>query len=501
MRPNPSQTRKSSTKPLKVPPAPNEPCGRAVWQWPKQAGLIVAFLAVVAVAAILLKGARSIAGYDTTYAVAWARDLTGGHGLSMPPDAPTPHPLSIVLGVAALLGGNHARAALVLLSTMAMVCAALLAGALATRLGRASRPWPAYLAAGAAAVTLCRPELVYLARTASMDWVYVALVLGGLLLATQARPAAASGLVAVAALHRPEAWVLALTLALPHARHAHTRAATATALVVAAGPPLVWVGLGTLFGNPLGALTTSQHNAAAFHRDTGPWVAISGLPGQVAAGIGWPAMLLGTAAVAVLARSWWRKDATRPVLVAVAVAAAAPVASGFLGTAILARYVLLLDVLLVTAAVALPVRMATRQHQLTRQIGAAAVCVALTAATLAAVPAFADLGRTSTAQRQVENQLQAILTTKNLCQPLWVPAHGHIPLVALITGRPLNAVNTLPPQPPPFGTVLHPISPDVAADSGYAPEQDLNDALAIPDDYSLAADNSLWAIYTRCPTK
>ncbi len=271
--------------------------------------------------------------------------------------------------------------------------------------------------------------------------------------------------------------------------------------MVAAGPPLVWVGLGALFGNPLVALTTSQNNAAAFHRDTGPWAAITGLPGQVATGIGWPAAVLGTVAVAVLARSWCRQDATRPVLVAIGVAAAAPVASGMLGTAILARYVLLLDVLLVTAAVALPVRMATGRRRPARRVGAAAIGVALAAATLTQAPDFADLGRTSTAQRQVENQLHTILATKGLCQPLWVPAHGHIPLVALITGQPLRAVNTLPPQPPTFGTVVHPISPDVVADSGYAPEQNINDALAVPDDYTLAADNKLWAIYTRCPPK
>jgi hypothetical protein len=463
--------------------------------------LVVTAVGGAAVAAIVLTGARGVAGYDTTYGLAWARDLISGHGLTGPPDAPTPHPLSIVLGVAALLGGDHARAVLVLLSTTAMVCAALLAGALAASLGGSSKPRPLYLAVAALALTLLRPELVYLARTASMDWVYVALVLGGLLLAARARLAAASGLVGLAALHRPEAWVLALALAVVHARRARTRAATATALVVAAGPPLVWVGLGALFGNPLIALTTSQHNAAAFHRPTGPWTAVRGLPGQVAAGVGWPAALLGTVAVVVLARTWWHQDATRPVLVAIAVGAAAPVASGLLGTPVLARYVLLLDVLLVTAAIALPLRMATGRRQLEfgRRIGAAGICLALATATLAAAPAFADLGQTSTAQRQVENQLQAILSTKNLCQPLWVPAHGHIPLVALITGQPLRAVNTLPPQPPPSGTVIHPISPDVGSDSGYAPEQDLNDALAIPDDYTLAADNNLWAIYTRCP--
>ena len=71
--------------------------------------LIAAAVAVAALAAIVLTGARGVAGYDHTYAVAWARDLTSGHGLTTPPDAPTPHPLSILLGAVALLAGGRAR--------------------------------------------------------------------------------------------------------------------------------------------------------------------------------------------------------------------------------------------------------------------------------------------------------------------------------------------------------------------------------------------------------
>jgi hypothetical protein len=500
VRTNPSLTRQRDTTHLNQPSPAKGPSAGWARRRPRRAAWIVAVLAVAAVGAITLTGARGVAGYDTTYGLAWARDLIGGHGFTMPPDAPTPHPLSIILGAAALLGGDHARAGLVVLSAAALVCSTLLAGALAATLGGAPRARIAYAAIAAAALTVSRPALIYLARTASMDWVYVALVLGGVLLAAHAHRAAASGLVGLAALHRPEAWVLAVILAITHARHTRSRAATTLAVVVAAGPPLVWVGMGALFGNPFLALSVSQQNAATFHRVTGPWAAVTGLPGQVAAGIGWPATIIGAVSVGVLARSWWRQQGTRPALLAIGVAVAAPLASGLLGTAILARYVLLLDVLLVAATIALPVRMWTGRRQLAGRLGAAGVCVALAAAILGQAPAFADLARISTAQRQVDNQLHAILATKNLCRPLWVPAHGHIPLVALITGQPLSTVNTLPPAPPPSGTVVHPITPDVAADSGYAPPQSVNDALAIPDDYTLTADNSLWAIYTRCPS-
>ncbi len=167
---------------------------------------LAAPVAIVAGAVLL----RLIAGvgfvnYDTLYALAWGGQISRGSTPAYSvPIAPTPHPLIEILGVVlAPLGPKTIVAVTVALAFLALTACAWVIYALGSRwFGR-----PAGVLAALLFITRL-PVLSYGVR-AYVDIPYLLLVLGALLIESR-RPRAGApvlGLLALAGLLRPEAWV------------------------------------------------------------------------------------------------------------------------------------------------------------------------------------------------------------------------------------------------------------------------------------------------------
>src|SRR3954451_8702512 len=143
--------------------------------------------------------------YDARYALLWARDAWRG----FTPDfeagfAPTPHPLSTLVSSLGLPFGHSGDAVsvwIVLLSFGALVW-------LTYRLG--SVLFSTWVGAAAALVVLTRPVLGRDVLLAYQDVPFAALIVGAVLLEAQQRRRGAPvlGLLVLAGLLRPEAWVL-----------------------------------------------------------------------------------------------------------------------------------------------------------------------------------------------------------------------------------------------------------------------------------------------------
>ena len=470
-----------------------------MWRRHDTAALAALVVAAAGAATLLVRGAggQPVPGFDTTYAAVWGRDLVHGAPLATPAGAPTPHPLGLLLGVAAQTGGDHARTVLALLGTAGYVATIILAALAAARLSSRRSAWTTAGAAAMVAVLMSRPQLVYLARAGSMDWVYAALAMAALWLALNRRWTPAATLAAAAALHRPEAWLFAAALLALGWRDIDRRATRATACSALAATPLAWLGTGLLFGSPLAALRASQQNATSFGRDTGLGHAIVSFPQNIAVILGWTAFALGALSLCYLAAIGRRQAGLRVLIAALVAASAGPLVAGAAGAAVLARYHLLTGILIATAAVATVTDLWGRAGW--RRVTGAAVGVGIAALAVTGAPRFTDLAATEQGQRGIEGALVEALTgTSSDCGQVYVPVLGHIPLTALILRRPLIDVSDLPPLPPASGTVLHPLTLDAVADYGYAPPQDPEAALRLPPDFSLTATSDTFSVYSTC---
>ena len=213
-----------------------------------------ALLGVLAVAAWAL--VPQPPNYDAMYHLVWGRELLGGELPSYEAyAAPTPHPLYVLVAAVAGLAGERALVLLTVLCWVAMVWGAF-------RLGRATvGRGPAVL--GAAFVASSFALLLYAAR-AYVDVPFLALVLWAAALEAERprRGLPVAGLLLVAGLLRPEAWVLAglygLWLRDPRA------------LALAAAAPVLWA-LSDLAvtGDPVHSLTSTSALAEALGRERG----------------------------------------------------------------------------------------------------------------------------------------------------------------------------------------------------------------------------------------
>jgi len=144
--------------------------------------------------------------YDAAWSLVWGSEIAhGGAPRLDAPFAPTPHPLTALLGVALAPLGAGAATVTLALGFVSLAAVGWLAFALASAwFGRAA----GFLAA--ALLLSCGP-LLWFGAQAYLDVPYVALVLGALLVETHRRRAGAPvlALLAAAGLLRPEAWAFA----------------------------------------------------------------------------------------------------------------------------------------------------------------------------------------------------------------------------------------------------------------------------------------------------
>ena len=254
---------------------------------------LVAPLAIAAGAVVLWVAAGvGFANYDTLYALAWGGQLARGetpqYGI---PIAPTPHPLVEVLGVVlSPLSPGAIEGVTVALGFLALsACGWVLYRLGSLWFGRAA-------GALAALILLTRVPVLSYGVRAYVDIPYLLLVLCALLVEARHRRAGAPvlALLALAGLLRPEAWVfsglywlylMGLTPRWAYSsvrdRSLHTRQVAGSKLrtrgavvrltLLAAAAPLVWVASDWLVTGP-SAVVVDEHaahrrNARSHHRD------------------------------------------------------------------------------------------------------------------------------------------------------------------------------------------------------------------------------------------
>jgi hypothetical protein len=480
---------------------------------------LVAPLAIVAGAVVLrLIAAVGFANYDTLYALAWggqvARGETPQYGI---PIAPTPHPLVEVLGaVLSPLSPGTIEDVTVALGFLALSAC----GWVLYRLGTL---WFGRAAGALAALLLLTrvPVLSYGVR-AYVDVPYLLLVLCALLVEARrhqsggdegpARPAGAPvlALLALAGLLRPEAWVFSglywLYLVLWERRAGETftlrRIAGLTLLAVAA--PLLWVASDWLVtGHPLWSLTNTQHTAETLDRVTG----IANVPEYIPRRIGeilGPPVLFGAALGGVLSLWLLRR---RALVGAIAGVVAVVVFAAFAtaGLPINTRYAFLASAILCVfcGAGAFGWTRLPREDPRRRwwMAGGALVLVGL----VAYIPtqyhsAHRELTKLAQ-QEKFQNKLVALVEDGSItrrCEPVGVPNHAPIPLLALYLKTSPREIVSAETHPIAHGTYIDPASPEVEKDYVLDPH-DPHLPVEVPPGFTEAHANSAWFVFEHCP--
>ena len=486
-------------------------------------------LAIVAGAIVLwLVAGVGFANYDTLYALAWGGQLARGetpqYGI---PIAPTPHPLVEALGVVlSPLSPGAIEDVTVALGFLALsACGWVLYRLGSVWFGRAA-------GALAALILLTRVPVLSYGVRAYVDIPYLLLVLCAVLVESRRHRAGAPVLVllALAGLLRPEAWVFSglywLYLAIGARQDtAHEPAGTSGAgerssqtgdgwaeqrsrlahlALLAAAAPLLWVASDWLItGHPLWSLTNTRHTATTLDRVTG----IANVPEYIPRRIGEilsPAVLLGAALGGVL--SLWllpRRARLGAVVGVVAVVVFAAFAT--VGLPINTRYAFLASAILCLfcGAGVFGWRRLPREDARRRWWMAAGALVFL--ALLVSSPfqynsAHSEL-RKLARQESIQNELLALVEDGSIsrrCEPVGVPNHAPIPLLALYLETSPRQIVSAEVNPITHGTYVDPASKEIEDDYVLDPH-DPHLPVTVPPGFTEAHANGSWFIFARCP--
>jgi hypothetical protein len=487
---------------------------------------LVAPLAIVAGAVVLrLIAAVGFANYDTLYALAWGGQLARGetpqYGI---PIAPTPHPLVEVLGVVlSPLSPGAIEDVTVALGFLALsACGWVLYRLGSLWFGRAA-------GALAALILLTRVPVLSYGVRAYVDIPYLLLVLCAVLVEARRRRAGAPvlALLALAGLLRPEAWVfsglywlylMGLTPSWAYSsvrdRSLHTREVAGSKLctrgavvrlaLLAAAAPLVWVASDWLVtGHPLWSLTNTRHTAETLDRVTG----IANVPEYIPRRIGEilsPPVLVGAALGGML--SLWllpRRARLGAIVGVVAVVVFAAFATA--GLPINTRYAFLAAAILcifcgagVFGWTRLPREDPRRPWWMA---GGALVLVAL----VAYIPTqYRTVHRELTKlarQETFQNDLVALVEDDSItrrCEPVGVPNHAPIPLLALYLEASPRKIVSAETGPIIHGSYVDPASKEVEEDYVLDPH-DPHLPVEVPPGFTEAHANSAWFIFEHCP--
>ena len=509
-------------------------------------------VAVVAAGAALLWLAfgHGFANYDTFYALVWGDEIFQGmkpdYGAPIPP---TPHPLTTLQGFLLAPFGDGAEPITVAIAFLSLAALAYLT----YRLGERWFGRPAGLLA--AAIVLTREPVLSNGVRAYVDIPYIAFVLAALLVETR-RPRAGwpvLALLALAGLLRPEAWLysaaylvyLAYTrfrpgtvdalraarrsrsglaqVVAPRRRdrvnrallpiaHAVRRPAFLWLALLAASAPILWVLYDVVFaGDPLYSLTGTRDTVDTLGRDTGLWDWIRFFPRRLGEILREP-VLLGAAGGGVLAL-WLLRDRARLGAAAGFLAAGAFALLAVAGLAVITRYAMLAAVILAIFCGAgvfgwtrLP-----REHPVRPWwIGFAAVVgLAFVAFAPAQVDRLENLQDDIAIQEEIRDDLKAIAAsgvTDSGCEPVTVPNHRPVPLLALwLERRPSEIVTAVRESggelvrvEPASGYFFDPASAAVEANFTLDPNDPGELTAAVPKGFAEVERNASWVLYARC---
>jgi hypothetical protein len=397
----------------------------------------------LALAAVLRAAyGRPQVGYDAWWALAWGRQVAGGGAPELTAAvAPTPHPLAVLVAVPVSVLGDGAPELLAWLSLGA--CAAI--GVVAATLG--ARLFGPIAGGLAALILLTRPLLVGEALQCSVDVPFLALALGaGAALAHRDGPrhGRALALLAVAGLLRPEAWLLAVAVALwvgVRERRRWRRAAVAAAVA-----PVAWLLFDLVCsGDPLHSLHGTRELADGLGRPQSLGTALRVAPDYLTVVLGdHVALLGGAAAVAAL---WLVPRRAALPLATVAAGVAGFLVLGVAGLPLLYRYTLLpAAALALLAAWAPTVVLATPDDGPKRAaagVGAAVAVIALALSVSATLDGLQRQSRIAAALGREQRDLTALARAgADACrsaEPL-VAQQRPVPQLAFLLDRPAATI-------------------------------------------------------------
>jgi hypothetical protein len=478
-------------------------------------------LTIVAGAVLLrLVAGVGFANYDTLYALVWGQQLTRGEtpGYGVPV-APTPHPLVEALG--ALLAPLGPRAT----EDIAVALGFLALSACAWAVYRLGSLWfnrPAGAVAALLAITRV-PILSYGVR-AYVDVPYLLLVLGALIVESRRSRAGVGvlALLALAGLLRPEAWAFSglywLYLVLANRGLRSSRELAWLALLAAAAP-LIWIVSDWLVtGHPLWSLTNTRDTAHALARKTGIGNVPEYIPRRIGEILG-PAVLAGAALGGVLSLLWLHrralaetgiraKGACPPASVG---AAAGVVAVGVFaafataGLPIDTRYAFLAAAILCVFCGAGLCGWLLLEHGDPRRrwwmLGATLVLFALVAHAPAqyrtAHRELDALGR----QQRIQDDLTALVDNGAVtahCEPIGVPNHAPIPLLALWLKSDPNEIISAQVRQISQGTYLEAADGEVQHDYILDPADPHPRTAVVPPGFVRSRENRSWVVFRRC---
>lgn len=462
------------------------------------AGVAIAGLAIL----FRLVFPQAYLGYDQMYALIWGRELGGGE---LPfydvPLAPTAHPLPILVAalasVAGDLGAYHVLVTLAYISLAALVYGVF-------ELGRLAFTWPVGLVAAALVATSF--PILSRALTGFLDIPFVALILLAAVLEVRRprRGFAVLGVLAVAGLVRPEAWVLAAAYWLYLVPVLDWRGRLGTAALVVAAPCLWALSDLAVTGSAIFATTEAREAARPL---SGPQITfadnITALFESLRNILRLPVLagaLLGGAIAAAVARERARVPAALTVLGL----------ATFLGLVVFDlpradRLLFLPAVMLALFCAFALVGWISRQPGRLRRgwvLGAMLVAALLVASVPGHASRLQRLDDLVTAQRTVNDDLRALTRSAAAapvlarCRPIAVPTHTPQPLLAyhleLAPAQIRNAELVVPRR----GAVVAPATPRAAAFALNA-LGDPSRPYQAPPGFRRVARNATWAVYIR----
>jgi hypothetical protein len=454
--------------------------------------------------------------YDTEYALVWGDQLAHGtdpdYGAPIPP---TPHPLADLWGVLVSPLGTGAETATVILAYLALGAV----GYLVFRLGAVwFDPW---VGAVAAAIVLTREPLLSDGVRAYVDIPYLALVLGALLIESRRRRAGTPvlALLALAGLLRPEAWLFSAAylayLALEREpdrgrlalrwRRERARDELLGLAALAASAPLIWAAFDWITtGDPLYSFTGTRDTVETLGRETGAVDLVVYGPRRLGEVLREPG-LLGAAGGLLLGLAFLRRRSLLGAAAAVLAAAAFAVLA-IAGLAIIPRYLLLTAaVLSVFCALGLlGWRLLSDGHPWRGRWRAFAALTAVLFVVFAPsqIDRVSDLRDSIATQDRIGDDLTALADEGAFaagCDPISVPNHRLVPILALALERtPSAIISSSEQRQPRRGYFVAPASKEVEDDFVLDPNDPRRLITGVPPGFELAERNASWEIYERC---
>jgi hypothetical protein len=474
-------------------------------------GWVFSLSAVGGVAvALLVVFPLGYVSYDTTYGLVWGREIAHGskpdYGAFL---ASTPHPLVELFGIlVSPLGQLSALGTVVVLSYLAL-------GALACLVAILGSLWfDRLIGVVAAAIIMVSQIVLGTGLRGALDIPYVLLCLGAVIVETRRRRAGwpVLGLLAVAGLLRPEAWLFSvaylayLAFDVEGGRLGWRRERSGGALLSLAGlavlGPVVWCLFDQLTtGDALHSLTSTQESARVLGRQRGPLEWLRHGPHRIGQVIEWPAALAAIVGLGLGLAFLRRRSLLGVVAVVLAVVAFAIV--GFGGLPILPRYAILSGTLLAVFAALglLGWRLLPHGHGWRRRWQAVAVLLALFFVVWAPRQWVLDteMAEALSSTGRIERGLSDVFRGVHVaaaCGAVAVPGYPAIPRVALATG--MQPSRLLEGRVPARGYLVVPRDQAVAKAFLSEAEGRMRRSTAAPPGFSLVAADSTWRLYRRC---